>query len=327
MGHDTQIQSALNMGDGTYDYSSCFRHVQDVISSADIAIGNLEVTLAGSPYEGYPAFSSPDELAMELKRTGFDILVNANNHAVDRRKAGLERTLDVLDSIGMVQTGVFKDAGQRSLNYPLIVEKNNIRIAFLNYTYGTNGIQVSPPNIVNYIDTSLIRNDLKKAEKALPDYIISLMHWGNEYERNESENQVALAHFLFDHGVDAIIGSHPHVVQPVRVYQGDKLAVFSLGNMISNQRKRYTDGGIMFNLSIVKGDSVTISDYSYYPAWVHKANTPRGIAFSLIHAAIDSDHHDALSITKEDAVKMQQFLNDTRSNIKGVREIPPPKLR
>src|SRR6056297_202863 len=98
MGHDTQIESARQVGDGRYDYTSCFRYVQPYISSADIAIGNLEVTFAGPPYKGYPAFSSPDALALSIRDAGFDVLVNANNHAIDRGKAGLVRTLDVLDS-------------------------------------------------------------------------------------------------------------------------------------------------------------------------------------------------------------------------------------
>lgn len=103
MGHDAQIESAKAMGSGSYDYSSCFRYVSPYIKKADIAIANLEVTFGGSPYTGYPSFSSPDELAEELKNSGFDILVKANNHALDRKRAGLERTVKVLDSLGLIQ--------------------------------------------------------------------------------------------------------------------------------------------------------------------------------------------------------------------------------
>ena len=258
MGHDTQIEAARMMGGGEYDYSSCFRYVEPYIAAADIAIGNLEVTLAGPPYKGYPQFSSPDALANALKNAGFDILVQANNHAVDRGKAGLERTLTVLDSIGMVRSGVFRDSRERLVRYPLIVEKNGIRLALLNYTYSTNGIRVTPPNIVNSIDTFAIRQDLQKAATADPDFTIALMHWGSEYQLTENSKQQKLARFLFRNGTDAIFGSHPHVVQPIREIDG-KLVVYSLGNMVSNQRKRYTDGGILFGMTLEKSYSIRVT--------------------------------------------------------------------
>ncbi|MDF1571843.1 MAG: CapA family protein [Bacteroidales bacterium] len=319
MGHDTQIESARQMGDGAYDYSSCFRYVAPYIAAADIAIGNLEVTFAGPPYKGYPAFSSPDALASAIKEAGFDILVNANNHAIDRGKNGLERTLEVLDSMGIIQTGVFRDTAVRRSAYPLIVEKNNIRLALLNYTYGTNGIRVTPPNIVNYIDTAQVRKDLEKAATARPDFTIVLMHWGLEYERTENKAQQKLAQFLLSQGADAIIGSHPHVVQPIRLYD-DKLVVYSKGNMISNQRKRYTDGGILVDITLEKTDRTRLKSYSYLPTWVHKANTTKGVAFSLVPAAIDSTLYPVLGITAADATAMKTFLQDTRENLEGVPE-------
>lgn len=320
MGHDTQIESAKAQGNGSYDYSSCFEQIEPFISSADIAIGNLEVTLAGPPYKGYPAFSSPDELAMELKEVGFDIMVHANNHAIDRRKRGLERTLKVLDSLGIIHSGVFKDGHDRARQYPLIVEKNGIRLALLNYTYGTNGIKVTAPNIVNYIDTSQIKKDLAKAASAEPDFTIALMHWGNEYERKENSKQRALGELLFDNGVDAIIGSHPHVVQPIKMERGSHLVVYSMGNMISNQRKRYTDGGILFEMTLEKADSTYITDYSYLPIWVHKANMKNGVAFQLVPAAIDAPKQAELSMDSTAVNSMKLFLKDTRSNLEGIPE-------
>lgn len=362
MGHDTQIEAARMMGGGEYDYSSCFRYVEPYIAAADIAIGNLEVTLAGPPYKGYPQFSSPDALADALKNAGFDILVQANNHAVDRGKAGLERTLKVLDSIGLVRSGVFKDSHERLVRYPLIIEKNGIRLALLNYTYSTNGIRVTPPNIVNSIDTAAIREDLQKAATADPDFTIALMHWGSEYQLTENSEQQKLARFLFRNGTDAIIGSHPHVVQPIRETDG-KLVVYSLGNMISNQRKRYTDGGILFGMTLEKSDSARVEDsravriragdasetgtkvdstkvagtkvagnkvaatrvagYHYLPVWVHKPITDQGAAFNLVPAAIDSVYWNKMNISAGDAESMLLFLEDTRNNLKGVIELEP----
>ncbi|MFC2089940.1 CapA family protein [Bacteroidota bacterium] len=320
MGHDTQIASAKAVGKGEYDYSSCFKLLSPYISEADIAIGNLEVTLAGAPYKGYPAFSSPDALAVELKEAGFDILVNANNHALDRKKEGLERTLKVLDSLGIVQTGVFEDLRDRQTRFPLIVEKNGIRLAILNYTYGTNGIKTVPPNIVNYIDSTSLTNDLMKAKTANPDFIIALMHWGLEYQRTENEEQAELATFLLENGTDLIIGSHPHVVQPIREYDSNKLVVYSLGNMISNQRKRYTDGGILVDVTLEKKEKVRIMKYNYLPVWVHKAVTDEGTAFCLIPANIDASAWNTLLLTPEDAESMKTFLNDTRKNLPGIPE-------
>lgn len=333
MGHDTQIESAKKQGNISYDYTSCFSHLEPYICSADIAIGNLEVTLAGPPYKGYPAFSSPDELALELKKVGFDIMVHANNHAIDRRKKGLERTLQVLDSIDMIHSGVFKDAEQRAIHYPLIVEKNDIRLALLNYTYGTNGIKVTAPNIVNYIDTVQIKKDLQKAATAEPDFTIALMHWGLEYQRTENKSQQEMAKFLFNNGADAIIGSHPHVVQPIKILGNKKvrgnseklqtgnLVVYSMGNMISNQRKRYTDGGILFEMTLEKTDSTYITDYSYLPVWVHKPQNMKGTAFQLVPAAIDSAKQVEIGMDSTAAKTMMQFLKDTRENLSGNKEL------
>ena len=247
MGHDSQIASAKNIQNNSYNYDTCFSLLKDYIQSADIAVANLEVTLAGPPYKGYPQFSSPDPLAVAAKDAGFDILITANNHALDRSKKGIERTADVLDSLGIIHTGTFKNSREREVHYPLIVEKNNIRLAILNYTYGTNGLKVKAPNIVNYIDKQQIANDLDKAKTAAPDFIIVTIHWGLEYQRQENQKQKDLAAFFYKHGADAIIGSHPHVVQPIRVQYPDvkdssdyQLTVYSLGNFISNQRKRYT---------------------------------------------------------------------------------------
>lgn len=320
MGHDTQIASALSMGEGSYDYQSCFEHIEPYIAGADIAIGNLEVTLAGAPYKGYPAFSSPDELAVELKNVGFDILVNANNHAIDRRKKGVERTINVLDTLGIIQTGVFKNSRERSIHFPLIIEKNGIRLALLNYTYGTNGIKVTAPNIVNYIDTVEVKKDLLKAASAEVDFTIVMMHWGKEYERSENASQRKLAKLLFRNGTDAIIGSHPHVVQPITMLKNGKLVVWSTGNMISNQRKRYTDGGILIDLTLEKNDLTTIADYHYLPIWVHKPKTPLGIAFSLIPAASDSARCSELNMSTDAFNKKELFLKDTRGNLPGVPE-------
>jgi len=332
MGHDTQIASALAAGDSVYDYKPCFQYLRSYLQDADVVIGNLEVTFAGEPYKGYPAFSSPDELADALLWAGFDILVNANNHALDRGSGGLIRTIEVLRQRDMVQTGTFPDADARGLYYPLIVEKHGIRIALLNYTYGTNGIRDRPPAIVNRIDTARIREDLEKALTARPDFILATLHWGNEYELTENPAQQQLAAFLFSLGVDAIIGSHPHVVQPIRGGDAGSLVAYSLGNLISNQRSRYRDGGIVFEISLNKyreepGGTVKteITDFAYLPVWVWKPDTKKGTLFTLVPANLDSLSAPLPEMTAADRSSMSRFLEDTRSRLKGNGEVIIPR--
>lgn len=323
MGHDSQIASALATGEAGYDYKPCFQYLRPYLQEADLVIGNLEVTFAGEPYKGYPAFSSPDELAAALKWAGFDILVNANNHALDRGRSGLERTLEVLHDREIVQTGTFRDPEARAAYYPLVVEKKGIRIALLNYTYGTNGISDRPPAIVNRIDRARMQEDLQKARTADPDFILVSIHWGSEYQLKESQEQRELAAFLFDHGAHAIIGSHPHVVQPIRGQGAGDLVVYSMGNMISNQRTRYRDGGILVELTLSKDDRQII-DHGYLPVWVWKPGTKKGTGFTLVPANTDPEAVLLSAMSPQDRYKMDLFLQDTRLQMKGRREVIAP---
>ena len=240
MQHQAQIDAA-HRADGTYDYSHCFSLVKDDIGRADIAIGNLEVTLGGKPYRGYPQFSAPDEYLEALKDAGFDILATANNHSLDRHKRGLERTLTLADSLGIPTVGTYRDATDRAARYPLIVEKNGVRIALLCATYGTNGIATTPPNIVNSLDRNELAADIQDARSMKADVIIAIVHWGNEYHRHPDTGQRDLARWLIDQGVDHIIGSHPHVVQPVEWVEAENgnksLCYYSLGNYVSTQKQ------------------------------------------------------------------------------------------
>jgi poly-gamma-glutamate capsule biosynthesis protein CapA/YwtB (metallophosphatase superfamily) len=276
MQHDSNIAAAWDPLVQQYDYSYCFQYIAPLIQEADIAIGNLELTLGGKPYKGYPQFSAPDALAEELKRIGFDVLVTANNHSVDRGRKGIERTLAVLDTLQMLHTGTFKDSADRAFNYPLLLEKNGFRISLLNYTYGTNGIPVPKPTIVNLIDTTLIKSDLQKAKQQHPDAIVVYFHWGNEYESLPNKEQKRLTEMCFREGVTVVMGAHPHVLQPMewRKETGQFVA-YSLGNFISGQRPRYRDGGAMVWLDFEKiiRDSLAVTSIrnaEYELAWVMK---------------------------------------------------------
>lgn len=182
MQHGPQIEAAWSEHDTTYNYHPCFSYVKPLVSSFDLAVANLEVTLAGAPYTGYPQFSAPDELAVAARDAGFDVLATANNHSCDRGNNGLIRTLHVLDSLGIARTGTFGDSIDYHKHHPLTLTKNNITFTLFNYTYGTNGLPFYPPAIVNITDTSQIISDLAAVDKEKTDFIIVFFHWGNEYQ-------------------------------------------------------------------------------------------------------------------------------------------------
>lgn len=318
MGHESQIQSAFDSKSKSYNYDSIFKKVSPIIKSTDFAIANLEVTLAGEPYTGYPQFSSPDELAHACKQNGIDILVTANNHSCDRGKQGILRTIKVLDSLKILHTGTFKDSVDREKNNLLILSKNNIRVGLLNYTYGTNGITTPNPTFVNRIDTLTILSDIQKSDEAFLDKLIVIIHWGNEYESQPSKNQIGIAEFLFKSGVDIVIGSHPHVLQKMEYQEkyeenDEHLIAYSLGNFVSNQRTSGRDGGAMLKLNLSKKEGeVSITSSGYYLIWVNKPIINGKIKFEILpcseYETNEYDNLDSVSINK-----MKLFMTDSRT--------------
>lgn len=322
MQHQAQIDAART-AEG-YDYSDCFLRVKDEITSADLAIGNLEVTLAGKPYRGYPQFSAPDSYLEAIKDAGFDILLTANNHCLDRRKKGLVRTIAMLDSLNIPYAGTYINQEERELRYPLLVEKNGFRIVLLNYTYGTNGIPVDTPNVVNYIHRETMERDIAKAKSMQPDALIACIHWGIEYRSLPEKTDRELASWLLEKGVDHIIGSHPHVVQPMEVVTDSvgarHLVVYSLGNYLSNMSKRATDGGLMVKLKLEKAcDKVRLADCAYSMVWVSRPVISGKKNFRIYPAGIPTD-----SLNSVEKSKLNLFLQDSRKLFntynKGIEE-------
>lgn len=316
MQHEAQINAA-RQSSGSYDYSKCFAYVKPEIRSADIAVGNLEVTLGGKPYRGYPAFSAPDEYLYAIRDAGFDVLMTANNHCMDRGGKGLVRTINMLDSLKLKRAGTYKDKYDRIHNYPLLVEKKGFKIAFLNATYGTNGIPVNSPNIVNFIDRSQIRTDIMKARLMKPDIIIAFVHWGNEYETYPSPAQIEMAEWLLDLGVDHIIGSHPHVVQPIELIgrtdtPQKHLVVYSLGNYISNMSARHTDGGMAVKLLFKKVNGITrLLSYERSFVWTSRPSLSGKSNFILYPMRIDKN-----LLNGNEVIRMDRYLNDAESVLK-----------
>jgi hypothetical protein len=316
MGHDSQIASAFLEKEQRYDYTACFERVKPYIEGADLAIGNLEVTLAGAPYKGYPQFSSPDALAVALKDMGFDALVTANNHSVDRGKKGIERTIRVLDSLDIPHTGNFIYSKARTKQTPLLLEKNGFTIAVLNYTYGTNGIKVPHPTIVNHLDTLQMKTDLWVTRAKKPDAIIVFTHWGEEYESLPRKEAKRLAEFCFKHGAKLVIGSHPHVIQPMEWRkEKDQFVAYSLGNFVSGQRKRYTDGGALAYVELMKvthpsGSVTSIEHAGYYLNWVYRTADARKDYRLLSSADVELDENFEMDKASREASTL--FLKDSR---------------
>jgi poly-gamma-glutamate capsule biosynthesis protein CapA/YwtB (metallophosphatase superfamily) len=317
MQHDSQIADAWDPALRKYNYDPCFQYVTPYTQAVDLAIANLEVTIAGKPYKGYPQFSAPDELLLALKKMGLDVLVTANNHCVDRGKNGVERTIRLLDSLKIPHTGTFKDQKEKQTLHPLLIEKNGFRLALLNYTYGTNGLPVTQPNIVNLIKPEEIVKDLAYAKTLKADMIIVFVHWGAEYQSLPSPWQKDIANLFFKNGAQLVIGAHPHVIQPME-WEKDKnqLIAYSLGNFVSGQRKRYTDGGAMVRLELQKvatrdGSFTTIDTAGYILQWVQRTNDAQKNYFVWPVPTIEANP-SILHADKTAAEAYRIFVDDSR---------------
>ena len=259
MQHQAQLDRAKELGEGRgYDYSDCFTLIAPTVTKADYAVCNLEVPLGGGPdYTGYPCFSAPDSYAEALRDAGFDMMLTANNHCLDRRDKAARRTLKALDRIGLDHIGTYHDRADRDTLVPFIKDINGFKIGFLNYTYGTNGIAPREGMEVALIDRDKMKQEISLTRDAGAEIVVVNMHWGIEYVLLENGVQRSLADFLVAQGVDLIIGGHPHVVQPMKVVRNEKegkdvLVVYSLGNLISNMKTADTRGGALVRATIVR---------------------------------------------------------------------------
>ena len=327
MMHGPQIDAAEIIENKKYDFKPSFQYVKPIIEKADLAIANLELSLLGQPpYNGFPTFRSPIEVADALKDTGFDVLVTANNHANDLRKKGLISTIDNVEKIGFYQTGSFRNQAERDLHYPLVIYKNGFKIALLNYTEITNNKNIETPSILNMMDEQVIQEDMATARNLNPDIIIVLLHWGEEYELYPTEEQEELAKQIIKWGAHLIVGAHPHVVQPIKQYRvkmdngklREGLVCFSLGNFISSQKKENTDGGILFEAIFEKNEVSDITKFRKHraiPVWRYMERK-------------DGRVHQFYTLPIEDFEKENSFLTEDAKEdmlecaevIKGVLE-------
>ena len=309
MVHTPQLKAQYDTSTNTYSFDNNFQHIKSYIENSDLSIANLETTLAGESvgYSSYPTFNTPDALAVALKNSGFDIISTINNHTFDKGTLGFERTISTLKNLG------FKTVGTRSKvdddDY-IIKDINGIKLGITSYSYGDikgsdkylNGIKISDEckdkaNVFSSTDIesafATINNTLSNLSNT--DIQVVILHWGNEYQRTPSNFQKELAQKLSDAGVDIIIGSHPHVVQPVEMIrssngENDTLVVYSLGNLISNQRQEilgtpYTEDGLMITIDIAKDsleEEAYVSNVTCIPTWVNKYTSGSKLVYEIV---------------------------------------------
>lgn len=281
MCHSQNFKDAYQTSTKNYDFSHVFTNIRQKVESADIAIGNLETTFAGAEkgYSGFPTFNTPDALGYALKDMGVDVLSTANNHSLDKGYSGIVRTLDVLDEAGISHMGTYRSLEEQ--NKILIKDVNGIKFAFLSFTYGTNGIPVPKGKeyCINLIDETLMKRQIDQAKEEQVDVICVSMHWGDEYKIKQNKTQENLADFLFENGVDIILGSHPHVLEPmekrtITLADGttkDGFVIYSLGNFISAQKQENTRNTIILDLQITKNPEgkISIDKVEYTPLYVY----------------------------------------------------------
>ena len=270
MQHKAQLDAA-KAGNDSYDFSSYFKDIEDIIGCADFAVVNLETPVGARPYDGYPCFSAPVEFVDALADAGFDMFLTANNHTLDRGARGLRSTIALLDDLGLHHVGTYSNDSARAASLPKVVDVNGFKVGFLNYTYGTNGINPRDGVVVDYIDRTKIKADVDSLRAHDAELITVCIHWGDEYKLLPNKSQRHLADFLEAIGVDMIIGGHPHVIQPMEFrpnrYYPDKnvFLVYSLGNFCSNMKTADTRGGALAKVRLFRGENrkATLQSASY----------------------------------------------------------------
>ncbi|HIY06356.1 MAG TPA: CapA family protein [Candidatus Evtepia faecigallinarum] len=349
MSHSPQTNDAYDAATDTYSYLPCFQYVKPWIEGADYAVANFETTLNGPPYSGYPQFCAPDALAYDIKTIGFDLVTTANNHAMDKGFNGVVRTLDTLDQAGLAHVGGYRTQEEYDQSKGVVLaDVGGISVAFLGYTYGTNGIPIAAENDfclnrfnTDYMDTcstmdqEKLKAELDYAQSLEPDLIAVMIHWGIEYQTTQNEYQTQVADFLIANGADLILGSHSHVPQPmetrtVTLEDGSPRSAFvsySLGNFVSNQSPatvsvNYTDTTAVLNLELTKDfatGQTTVTNVSYVPLLVLNRGTGVQDQYLILDVNAGMASHDAgdTSVVTDAVYAKLQYALEGCHNILG----------
>ena len=313
--HDSVITSSLE--NGVYNFAPIYSEIKSIVENADLAFINQETVMAGTRYgySGYPAFNTPQSLAQTLADTGFNIVNQANNHAMDMGRNGLYATLELWDTIEEVTVIGARREGESAR----LITKNNITFGFLSYTYGLNGIPLPAdnPNLVSVINRNRMTQEIN-ALRPLCDFLIVSMHWGAEYRLQPDNSQIELARFLAEHNVDLIIGHHPHVVQRAEIIVlpdgRQTLCYYSLGNFASHQRERERIiGGMMVVTFTKQADEseqyeLSISDYGTIPVICHFDRSFRNTKIYPLYSYTEEllDNH---ALMRSDPSLTMEFFN------------------
>ncbi|NLI91687.1 MAG: CapA family protein [Peptococcaceae bacterium] len=337
MCHPTQFEAART--ESGYDFRPCFEDIQPYTSNADLTLANLETTLAGKEmtYSGYPSFNTPEQFALAIKESlGVDVLSTANNHSLDRNFSGLVRTLSFLDQYGLKHTGTY--ANQEDSKKILFVNIKGIKIAFLSYTYGTNGVSLPSGKTyaVNYISKEKMRSDAQRARDTGANLIIASIHWGQEYANQPSSEQQSLARWLFENtDINIIAGNHVHAVQPIEFLhvkdrdtglQKEGLVIYAQGNFVSDQQTIGANKGIIVNITLgitPQKHRCDIQLVQYIPCWVDEtpgAGLKTYRALNIEKALKDFRANKDSLLSRSDYDEMLDFSF-------GVKKIIPPSER
>ena len=325
MFHMPQIKAA-SISEGEYDFSPMFKYVKEYIQDADLALGNYEtVTVNDRSYSGFPRFNSPIETIFALKETGFDILSTANNHSLDQGKIGIISTIETINSLGLKHVGTNSDKDTK----PLIVEVEGIKIGILSYTFGLNGLDSlltveELSYMVNLIDEEKIQLEIQMLKDEDVDIIVSYIHWGHEYQKEPSEEQINLGHKLVEWGVNIVFGSHPHVVQKselINIDGKDNYIVYSMGNFLSNQREitmgnSFTEDGVMVKINIEKDlvlNETIIKEIEYIPTWVYRYNDGENYFYKILPTEDIINGKLDLNVDSNTISRIEKSYDDTMS--------------
>lgn len=344
MVHSTQLTGAKTSS-GEYDFSAFFKEASPYFKAADLAVANLEVTFGGTEsgqYSGYPVFNTPDTLADAIKDSGLNFLVTANNHAYDTGLYGLKRTAQVLKQKGIDFIGTRESTD--APNYA-VKEINGIKLGIANFTYETSG-QVAGRKYLNGAIIAEEANDLinsfsydridefyqdsadmiSKMKSDGADYIVFYMHWGNEYKLSPDTWQKTIAQKLSNLGVNMIIGSHPHVIEPVELIRSEDgesttVCIYSVGNCVSNQRQEimdscpsgHTEDGVLFSFTLKKDkDGVTLNSLDLIPTWVNKYKGGSGYQYTIYPLESAEDGSAKYSLDSAAAAKATKSYERTK---------------
>lgn len=341
-----QLSSAMQT-DGTYDFSGSFADISQYTLAGDLTVGNLETTLSGADvsggYQGRPEFNSPESLAQNLADIGFDVLSTANTYSLQHGITGLVSTMRNIRQAAISNVGTYYTAEDRQKDGgALICEVDGINIAVLAYTKGANAMQVPAgyeysvnflykDYYTNYsiLDTETILADLTAVKALDVDIIIFMAHWGEEWSSTPNASQTELANTLFENGVDIIIGSHSHVLQPIekrtiKTVDGEDKEVFvcySLGNFIANHDRTYAQDSLILNLKLVRDNAtgkVTVGDYDYVPVYI--GGQAESFRLYDINQAIADYNAGNRYITDELYSKLRDSLNEIHTLVGADRD-------